>query len=240
LDSWNRVAADVTEVTSVSVSPVVQVITVRSAKEDVMLKIRGSAIILFAVIVAASTGWAQTNPTADDLIQSLKPTPQSLKSSQTRGLHRLGPASDATAAAPQEPTGIQPTRHTAPGTQVASTNAEAPSASLYVQFSSGSAELTPQAAATLNELGKALTSSTLSSFRFRIEGHTDTVGSKDYNRALSERRAAAVVAYIKQKFGVDDSRLIPTGLGSDHLLVPTADQTPEARNRRVQVVNLGT
>jgi outer membrane protein OmpA-like peptidoglycan-associated protein len=91
----------------------------------------------------------------------------------------------------------------------------------------------------LNELGKALTSNALVGYRFRIEGHTDTVGSKENNRELSERRAAAVVAYIGQKFGIDASRLVPIGLGSDQLLVPTADQTPEARNRRVQIVNIG-
>ncbi len=116
---------------------------------------------------------------------------------------------------------------------------EAPSASLYVQFESGSAVLTPQAMAALDELGRALSSSALSTYRFRIEGHTDTVGSKASNLALSERRAAAVVAYIQQKFGVDPSRMTPVGLGSEHPLVPTGDQVPEARNRRVQIVNLG-
>ena len=69
-------------------------------------------------------------------------------------------------------------------------------------FENGSAELTPAAIAALDELGKALSSSTLSGFKFRIEGHTDTVGSKPYNVSLSERRAAAVSAYLEQKFGV--------------------------------------
>ena len=205
-----------------------------------MVKIYGSAMVLAAAMAVASAGWAQSNPSADDLIHSLTPTSQSLKSSGTRGLHRLAPADETGAPTTQDPSGNQTTHRVAPGTQMASTNAEAPSAALYVQFSSGSAVLTPQAIVVLNELGKALTSSALSGYHFRIEGHTDTVGAKDYNRALSERRAAAVVSYMKQKFGVDDSRLVSVGLGSDHLLVPTADQTPEARNRRVQVVNLGT
>jgi OOP family OmpA-OmpF porin len=200
-----------------------------------MLKLIGSAVVLTLAITPA--GWAQSNPSADDLIKSLKPTAQSLKSSETRGLHRLAPASDATGS--PEAAGNPPTRHAAAETQVASANARLPSASLYVQFATGSDELTPQAMTALDELGKALSSNALSSYHFRIEGHTDTVGSKEYNRALSERRAAAVVAYLKQKFGVDDSRLTAVGLGSDHLLVPTGDQTPEARNRRVQVVNTG-
>ena len=49
---------------------------------------------------------------------------------------------------------------------------------------------------TLDELGRALASKDLAAYRFRIEGHTDTVGSRDYNRALSERRAEAVVDYV--------------------------------------------
>jgi OOP family OmpA-OmpF porin len=205
-----------------------------------MLKIFGPAVILSASLVLAPAVWAQPSPSADALIKSLTPTPQSLKSSETRGLHRLTPSSDAAAPANQQPAGGQPTGRAAAETQMASTNAKPASASVYVQFSTGSAELTPQAMAAVDELGKALSSSTLSSYRFRIEGHTDTVGSKDFNRALSTRRAAAVVAYIEQKFGIDGSRLTSVGLGSDHLLVPTADQTPEARNRRVEVVNLGT
>jgi outer membrane protein OmpA-like peptidoglycan-associated protein len=207
--------------------------------EDIVLRIYGPAIVVSASLALAPAGWAQSNPSANDLIKSLTPTAQSLKSSGTRGLHRLTPSSDEAAPAAAEPTGTQPVRHAAVETRAAGVTAEAPSASLFVQFPSGSAELTPRAMVTLDELGKALSSNALSTYHFRIEGHTDTVGSKDFNRALSERRAAAVAAYIKQKFGVEDSRMVPVGLGSDHLLVPTGDQTPEARNRRVQVVNLG-
>ena len=109
-----------------------------------------------------------------------------------------------------------------------------------MQFATGSAELTPAAVTALDELGKALSSSELASYRFRIEGHTDTVGSKSYNQTLSERRADAVAGYIEHKYGVSNGRLDAVGLGSTHLLVQTPDQTPEARNRRVEVINLGT
>jgi outer membrane protein OmpA-like peptidoglycan-associated protein len=57
--------------------------------------------------------------------------------------------------------------------------------------------------------------------------------------SLSERRAAAVSAYLEQKYGVKSDRLETVGLGASHLLVQTPDQTPEPRNRRVTVVNLG-
>lgn len=110
---------------------------------------------------------------------------------------------------------------------------------LTVNFATGSAELTPQAEAILDRLGTALASDALSSYRFRIEGHTDTVGTRDFNQGLSERRAEAVVTYIRDKFGVVPTRMEAIGLGASRPLVVTADQTDEPRNRRVQVWNIG-
>ena len=73
----------------------------------------------------------------------------------------------------------------------------------------------------------------------RIEGHTDTVGSRESNQALSERRAAAVREFLMQRFGVQPGRLEAVGVGEDQLLVATPDEVPERRNRRVQIINLG-
>ncbi len=115
-----------------------------------------------------------------------------------------------------------------------------PEVSLTVEFATGSADLTPQAVQTLANLGQALVNPTLAAFKFRIEGHTDTVGSRPYNQALSERRAAAVVDYLVTAFHVDRDRLQAVGMGEDGLLVPTPPQTPEQRNRRVLVVNIGS
>jgi len=93
---------------------------------------------------------------------------------------------------------------------------------------------------TLNQLGQALTQPALAPYRFRIEGHTDTVGSAGYNKELSDRRAAAVRNYLAANFKVDPARLEAVGMGEEGLLVPTADQTAEPRNRRVAVINLGS
>ena len=92
---------------------------------------------------------------------------------------------------------------------------------------------------TLDQLGQALTSAALSSYRFRIAGHTDTVGSPETNKTLSDQRAAAVAAYLESKFNVTPNRLETVGVGESDLLVATPPQTPEPRNRRVQVINLG-
>jgi outer membrane protein OmpA-like peptidoglycan-associated protein len=93
---------------------------------------------------------------------------------------------------------------------------------------------------TLDVLGSALASHELTGYRFRIEGHTDTVGAGDSNKVLSERRAESVVGYLVAKFQIPRQSLEPVGMGKDGLLVQTPDQTPEPRNRRVQVVNIGS
>jgi outer membrane protein OmpA-like peptidoglycan-associated protein len=111
---------------------------------------------------------------------------------------------------------------------------------LKVQFETGSDKLTPAAVKTLDMLGRALSSSTLASYRFRIEGHTDAVGSPDLNAALSARRADTVADYIASHYGIDRSRLTSVGMGDSQMLIPTAAGVPEPRNRRVQIVNIGS
>ena len=183
-----------------------------------------AATALLAIAIPLTSSLAQGNPSVDQMVRSLTPTGPV---GATRGI-RVGPGT-----APASP-------QSAPSAQTASAAQPAPSVSLTVQFDTGSANLTPQAVQALNDLGKALTDPSLALYRFRIEGHTDTVGSRDYNKALSDRRAAAVVDYLSASFHIDRDRLQPTGMGEDGQLVPTPDQTPEPRNRRVVVVNAGS
>jgi outer membrane protein OmpA-like peptidoglycan-associated protein len=111
-------------------------------------------------------------------------------------------------------------------------------ANLSVPFASGSAAISPAAARVLDELGKALTSPKLADFKFRVEGHTDTVGAPDMNKTLSEQRANSVADYLVTKFGIDRSRLTPVGMGQDGLLVATGPGVSNAANRQVRVVTL--
>jgi len=178
------------------------------------------AVGLLAAGIFASSASAQNVPSPDQIIKSLTPTGPS---GTTRGI-RLQPATGNTGSAAGQPSATRP----------------APAVSLNVQFATGSAELTPEAMRVLENLGKALSDQTLASYRFRIEGHTDTVGTRSYNKELSDRRATAVVDYLAANFHVDRSRMEAIGMGEDGLLVPTPDQTPEQRNRRVQVVNAGS
>jgi len=72
---------------------------------------------------------------------------------------------------------------------------------------------------------------------FRIEGHTDAIGSRDYNLVLSQRRADEMKAWLVANLGIDPSRIETVGFGPDKLIVP-ADRSIEEQqpNRRVEIV----
>jgi len=106
-----------------------------------------------------------------------------------------------------------------------------------IQFEFGSDRFKPEAIETLRNLGKALNEELKDQKLFLIEGHTDAVGSRAYNAALSDRRAQAVKAYLVQEMGVSSDRLKTVGKGSSEPVVPNNPYA--AQNRRVVVVNLG-
>jgi len=199
-----------------------------------------SAIVLaLALPLACGTAYA-ADPSVDDILSALKPKAGSLKGN-TRGIRAMAPEAEPEAPVVTAPRArrvvaiIRPT----PEAEPAAESTEGPSLDLTIVFRSGSTDLTPAAAGTLAKLGKALSSTSLAGYRFRIEGHTDTVGTKEENQSLSQARAEKVAAYLEHDFGVAADRLQPVGLGEDGLLVATPDQTAEPRNRRVHVVNLG-
>jgi outer membrane protein OmpA-like peptidoglycan-associated protein len=194
---------------------------------------RGFSLVLaFALPLACGVAQA-ADPSVDDILSALKPKAGNLNGT-TRGIRAMAPEPDAPAATPHTHriAMVRATQDAAPAT-------EAPSLDLTIGFRSGSTDLTPAAEGTLSKLGKALSNPSLAAYRFRIEGHTDTVGTKEENQTLSQARAEKVASYLEQEFGVAADRLQPVGLGEEGLLVPTPDQTAEARNRRVHVVNLG-
>lgn len=208
------------------------------------MRSRIAPFIALSLALGATQALAQGGtPSADQIIKSLTPTGD-VSRMGTRGI-RLAPQSPA-AETPVVSEAPKPAPHHAtvaaarPAPTAAAQAGGVAAVNLTVNFASGSADLTPQAIQTLDALGTALSSEALSHYRFRVEGHTDTVGSPQANRALSAQRADAVVRYISSKFSIDPSRLEAVGLGSDKPLIATAAQVAEPRNRRVQIVNLGS
>ena len=107
---------------------------------------------------------------------------------------------------------------------------------LIVNFDFNSAHLSNDGMIALDSLGKALSDPVLRSERFRIEGHTDAMGSDAYNQKLSEERAAAVRSYLAQNFGLDAAKFEVLGLGKTRLY--DAADPMAAINRRVLVTKL--
>ena len=108
---------------------------------------------------------------------------------------------------------------------------------LTVRFELGSARLTADARDTLSQLGAAMTSDALAANRFKIVGHTDATGGRDYNYNLSMDRAEAVTLYLVRNFDIAQDRLSAQGMGEDDLL--DYGDPGSAKNRRVEVVNVG-
>ena len=68
-----------------------------------------------------------------------------------------------------------------------------------------------------------------------IEGHTDNVGSEDFNRDLSQRRADSVRSYLVHQ-GVDGSRITTTGMGEAMPVTTNDTEAGRQQNRRVEIV----
>jgi len=107
---------------------------------------------------------------------------------------------------------------------------------MRVHFEFDSDTLTAEAHEALDELAEAINSSVLADYRFRLEGHTDALGSDAYNQDLSDRRAASVSRYLTGVHGIDASRLESIGYGESQLAVP--EDPTSGLNRRVRVVKL--
>lgn len=70
--------------------------------------------------------------------------------------------------------------------------------------------------------------------RVTVAGHTDSIGTEEYNLGLSERRAMATKGYFVQS-GVDPSRLDTRGYGKGDPIAPNDSSEGRAQNRRVEL-----
>jgi outer membrane protein OmpA-like peptidoglycan-associated protein len=67
-----------------------------------------------------------------------------------------------------------------------------------------------------------------------VAGHTDSVGSTEYNQALSERRAGSVAAYL-QSHKIRTDRLLPVGAGEARPVASNGTEDGRSMNRRVEL-----
>jgi outer membrane protein OmpA-like peptidoglycan-associated protein len=100
-----------------------------------------------------------------------------------------------------------------------------------VQFVTGSAALTKTAKAELDKAAKIMNEHP--DIKVSVEGHTDNTGRVAFNQTLSEKRAAAVKAYIVAK-GVSGDRLQAKGFGPSKPIATNKTLAGRALNRRVE------
>jgi peptidoglycan-associated lipoprotein len=99
-------------------------------------------------------------------------------------------------------------------------------------FEVGGAQLTPESLALLP--GIIEKAAARPAVDMSIIGHTDTAGKADANEALALKRAVTVADLFKEK-GLKVHALSVESHGERNLLVPTPDETPEPKNRRVEI-----
>jgi OOP family OmpA-OmpF porin len=71
--------------------------------------------------------------------------------------------------------------------------------------------------------------------RAELHGHTDNVGTEEYNQYLSEQRAHVVEQYLVQK-GIAEERLVVKGFGFTMNAASNQNETGRALNRRVEIL----
>ncbi|MDD9980362.1 MAG: OmpA family protein [Gammaproteobacteria bacterium] len=166
-----------------------------------------------AFVVSAVGAHAQSTPTEQEIIEALLP----------------GTGGASGAVRTRSMSGDR-------GVSVSGGTESVPSIDLKVNFEFDSARLDNESMLTLDVLGRALSSDELKGQAIEIVGHTDAKGTVEYNDALSQRRAAAVVGYIVGKFAVDGSRIASKGMGERRLLDKAHPEAAE--NRRVEIRNV--
>jgi len=103
-----------------------------------------------------------------------------------------------------------------------------------ILFKTGSATLSQEAKDQLDEIAEAALKA--KGFVIEIAGYTDSVGSVALNRALSQRRADAVVRYLAENHRIPMRRLItPYGYGESNEIAENTSRDGRAQNRRVEV-----
>jgi OmpA-OmpF porin, OOP family len=162
---------------------------------------------------------AQGAPTVDEIIKQLTPKDEEAGEERTRSFRSRGISS---VNPPSAPSVVRPAAQVDLQTET------------FFEFNK--AELTAHGKSEIDNYIKALTSRSLLPFSFRIVGHTDDVGSHEYNDDLSRRRANAVRDYMVLR-NVDPRRLDVSGEGKRKLKNPANPAGSE--NRRVEILNMG-
>lgn len=109
------------------------------------------------------------------------------------------------------------------------------SVALYgIYFDFNKADVKPESTPTLEQIYQLLLDN--STMKLLVVGHTDNVGSFEYNMDLSKNRAIAVVNALVNRYGIDSARLMPVGVSFASPVASNSSEEGQAKNRRVELV----
>jgi outer membrane protein OmpA-like peptidoglycan-associated protein len=111
-----------------------------------------------------------------------------------------------------------------------------PAVTLYFGFNR--AELSAEGENQLGALLEALKGQELKPYRFRLAGHTCSLGTDEYNQTLSERRSKVVREWL-EAHGISGQRLVSVGFGESKPISDNATENGRRLNRRVEIRTVG-
>ena len=105
-----------------------------------------------------------------------------------------------------------------------------------IHFDVDSAVIQPQSQSVVGQIAQIMRENP--TWRFQVQGHTDSDGGAAYNLALSQRRAQSVVNDLVTHFGIARSRLVAKGYGLTETVESNSTDAGKALNRRVELLRL--
>jgi outer membrane protein OmpA-like peptidoglycan-associated protein len=103
-----------------------------------------------------------------------------------------------------------------------------------VNFDFDKADISTDARRILTDVAASLARPESQSLRIEVVGNTDAIGGESYNNRLSERRAQAVVDFLRAN-GVSDTRMTPRAAGEGNPVASNDNPEGRATNRRVLI-----
>lgn len=112
-----------------------------------------------------------------------------------------------------------------------------PRIDLVIEFDYNSDTIRPEAKRQIENIAMALKNRNLANSSFTLAGHTDSRGSDSYNKALSEKRAMALLKKLVQDYSIEENRLRAIGYGEARLKVSNEKTEDDfQQNRRVELI----
>jgi outer membrane protein OmpA-like peptidoglycan-associated protein len=176
----------------------------------------GRTIVIQRPDTGAAAGASSVQRVATQVMPAARPQPD-VASAPTPAVQQVS----TSAAVPARPPMAKPVSVAKPA-----------AVGMRINFGFNSAVLPDSAHAMVDVVAQVMKESP--DIKVRVEGHTDAIGSADYNAALSERRALSVGEYLV-KMGIDPARLELVGKGMSE---PLTGNPYDPNNRRVQFVRV--